>query len=113
MEHKWIAKIKESEEWHIRELLEEANKSDKQEAWQNYENYLKELGKRYGYDPRKVSIDTKGRVFVLPGETVFVVYNKVTHELHKVFYIKKTATDYVLSGSNQMLNLTYEEVEIE
>lgn len=107
-----ITQITEPEETTLRELYSVANKYNRNKDYEAIRKYMLELGLKYGFDPKKVSIDTRGRVFILPDETVYVVYNKVTAEIHKVFYDKSNAVDYMLNGSKLMHDLTWDEVEI-
>ena len=113
MDKKWIAKITEREEEALRDLLEEANKTDNDSDWQKYMDYMKQLGVQYNFEANKVSIDTNGYVFLLPNETIYIVYNRNTNEIYKAFFNKKDATEYIVDGSNKILNLSFKEIEIQ
>ena len=61
---KKIAQISYYEEKELRVLYEAANKINKQEQVQAIQDYYNTLGKKYKFDPTKVSINTKGEVYI-------------------------------------------------
>lgn len=110
---KEITRISETEEMELRERLDKANETDSNIDWQSYMDYMKKLGTKYGFDPTKVAINTKGIVTLLPNETVWVVSNKKTGKPEMVYYAKQGAVDHVLGNPNTMHDLKYDEVEIQ
>jgi len=110
---KWISKITEREEDTLRQLYKKANEEDEPANWEAIRQYMDKLGEKYKFDPRKVSIDTRGRVYMLPGKTIFVVYNKKTFDIEKSFFEKNKATGYMVADRNVLYDLAIKEVEIE
>jgi len=72
---KLITRITEEEEQHLRELYRRANETPviwvggtadlASQAWSNVARYYEELGKKYGFKPNEVAINTKGEVMEL------------------------------------------------
>jgi len=67
-------RINEFEENELRELYKVANTTDADKDWQAVRTYYETLGTKYGFDPHRVQIDTKGEVTSNEGRSIFVVY---------------------------------------
>jgi len=112
-----ICRITEEEEYKLRVLYENANKTNANEFWKAISDYMDELGEKYHFEAKSVSIDTRGNVNLLPGTTCFVVmhWDFKTDEGPKpikVFYNKGMLGDWLLK-QNPEETYTYVEVSIE
>ncbi len=108
-----IARIQDNEEIKLRGLLMKANDTDNDSDWQIYMDYMKMLGEKYHFDPRKVQINTRGIVSLLPKSTAFVIYNTSTGIPETVFLNKKQASEYLIKGQSIVKDLDVQEVPIE
>ncbi len=70
-----MIKITEDEEQILRRLYDEANKHPSSEKENEIRVYYRKLGKRYFFNPLKVRINTKGEVWPITKENVYVVWN--------------------------------------
>jgi len=70
-----LIKITEEEEQILRRLYEIANKDPSPARENDIRVYYKKLGKRYFFNPLKVRINTKGEVWPITKENVYVVWN--------------------------------------
>ena len=90
-------RINELEENKLRNLYEQANEEDTPEAWQDVRDYYKELGKKYGFKPERVMIDTNGEVRNRSNESVYVVFDSRQAIPIAVYRSKKEAMEHTMS----------------
>jgi hypothetical protein len=90
-------KINELEESRLRELYEQANENDDDQSWQLVRDYYKLLGKKYGFDPRRVMINTKGEVTKRSNEAVYVVFDSKQGIPVAVYRSKKQAMEHTMT----------------
>ncbi len=70
-----MIKITEDEEQVLRKLYDEANKHPSPEKENDIRVYYRKLGKRYFFNPLKVRINTKGEIWPITKESVYVVWD--------------------------------------
>jgi hypothetical protein len=87
-------RITEQEEHHLRELYEKANESNDVQDWYNIRIYYKELGKKYGFDPRRVMINTRGEITKKSYQTIYVIYDSTTGVPVTAYYSKRDAMEH-------------------
>jgi len=71
-----MIKITELEEFELRELYEKARTEDTTESLNSVRVFYRKLGKKYKFNPLRVTINTKGEVWPITKENVFVVTDK-------------------------------------
>jgi len=90
-------RINELEEARLRELYEQANDKDDDPSWQLIRSYYDTLGKKYGFDPRRVMINTKGEVTKRSYETVYVVHDSAKSVPIAVYRTKQQAMEHSMN----------------
>lgn len=93
-------RINEIEEAKLRLLYEVANEKDTPEAWQDVRNYYSELGRKYGFNPRQVMINTKGEVTRRSYQTIYVVVNRNTADAVNAYHDKETAMEHAMESDD-------------
>ena len=69
-----MIKITEAEEFELRQAYTTANIENTVDSIEAIRILYRHLGKKYGFNPRKVTINTKGEVRPITKETIYVVY---------------------------------------
>jgi hypothetical protein len=102
-------RITEIEEEELRAYYDTANEEDTDEAWHDVRNYYNQLGKKYGFDPRRVMINTKGEVTKISEHTIYVVYSVKTGVPIQSYYSKGKALEHSMDDEDllvQEINLS-------
>ncbi len=69
-----MIKITEDEEQILRGLYDEANRHPSPEKENDIRVYYRKLAKRYFFNPLRVRINTKGEIWPITKESVYVVW---------------------------------------
>lgn len=102
-------RINEIEEEQLRAYYETANESDTDESWADVRAYYNQLGKKYGFDPKRVMINTKGEVTRMSANTIYVVSNVEIGVPTAAFYSKEKAINMAKSSNS----LNWDEIELQ
>ena len=102
-----MIKITEDEEQVLRILYDKANKHPSPSAENDIRVYYKKLGKRYKFNPIRVTINTKGEVRPITKENVYVIYTNENGG-----YIIMVTRDKIKALSKELSHDGYRLVEV-
>ena len=95
-----MIRINEQDEEELRNLYEDANRDDTTQSWTDVRNYMHELGKKYGFNEKKVTINSRGEVIPIGRITIYIVYNNTSHRILQAYRSKFKAGKDIVNNND-------------